>query len=142
MSPSDSHHKLGGLRVLREQTINGKTFPLEYTCEQFRPQFPGDPAANDEVPQASATVRVRTISLHAVPEVRPPEVRGKTGVMDGRYTTDRQGEPVTFPRRPGHIVPDGMYFLSRGRLPEEPDVKALKKYEGERDARSKAPPLH
>jgi len=142
MTPSDTNLKIGELRVLQEKMINGKTFPMVYTYQQFRPKFPGDTTTNDLIMLASTTVRVRTIRLHAVPDVLPPEVQGETSVMDHRYTVDAQGERVKFPRRPGHIVPDGMYFTSRGRLPEQPDVKALKKYEDERDSQLRVPAPH
>lgn len=137
MRPSDSTQKIGELRVLQQRTINGKTFPVLYTYQQFRPESPGEATSNDLIPQASTTVRVRTIRLHDVPDVLPPKVQGKTIVTDQRYTTDRQGEPVKFPTRPGHIVPDGIYFTSEGRLPTKPNIKAIKKFEEERDSENK-----
>jgi hypothetical protein len=142
MIPADTNQKMGELRVLQEKTTNGKTFPMVYTFETFRPKFPGEVTTNNVIKQLEATVRVRTVRLHTVPEVLPPKIPGETIVWDKRYTTDREGERVNFPMRRGHLVPDGLFYMSRGRLPEEPDVKAIKKFEDERDARPRVPPTH
>jgi hypothetical protein len=130
----DNGWKAGELRVQQERTINGRTFPIDYTYEQFRPNYAVDATTNNLVEhQYLVTVHVQKIRLHAVPEVLPPKLQGDTVVVDRRYLADRQSSVALQPRpRPDQIVPDAFYFTSRGRLPAEPDTAAIKKSELER----------
>jgi RNA polymerase sigma factor (sigma-70 family) len=133
----DNGWKAGELRVQQERTINGRTFPIDYTYKQFQPNFAVDATTNNLVEhQYLVTVHVQKIRLHAVPDVLPPKLQGDTAVIDRRYLADRQSSAAIQPRRrPGQIVPDAIYFTSRGRLPTEPDVAAIKKSEQERQLR-------
>lgn len=131
MRPSADGPMTGEVRVLQAKTINGKTFPTVYTYEQFRMKSAGVASSNNPERQLLVTVHVHAIRLHAVPDVLPPKLQGETMVIDERYIVDRQQKPVHFQVGRGSMIPNGMYILYGGRLPEEPDVKMIKKFEQE-----------
>jgi RNA polymerase sigma factor (sigma-70 family) len=137
MRPSADGSISAEVRVLQTKTVNGKTFPTVYTYEQFRTKSAGVPSSNNLERLFLVSVHVHAIHLHAVPDVLPPKPQGDTTVIDERYIMDRQQKPVPFQVEPGSVVPNGMYILHGGRLPEEPDVKMIMKFEKEGLSRSR-----
>jgi RNA polymerase sigma factor (sigma-70 family) len=104
----------GKVRVLQSTTINGRTFPTAYTYEQFRPTA-GFSSTNVQH-QLWVTVNVKKIILHDVPDVLPPKTDGITPIEDFR------GSHFQYP------MGGNEYIITSGRLPEKPDLEAIKKF--------------
>jgi RNA polymerase sigma factor (sigma-70 family) len=111
---SDKVWKAGEVRVMEATNINGRTFPMEYTYEQFR-QNMENPALSTNV-QLRVSVKVNKIILHDVPDVLPPMTDGETIVNDYR------GSAFSFP------AGGNLYIYTSGRLPEKPDRKAINQF--------------
>ena len=123
---SDKVWKAGDLRVLKSTTINGRTFPTEYTYEQFRQNLNNPASSNNVQLQISVNVNVRKIILHHVPVVQPPKCDGVTAVTDYRLSYD-----LTFSKKvnpPREITYGTFYDSTASRLPEKPEAAAIKAY--------------
>jgi RNA polymerase sigma factor (sigma-70 family) len=139
----DNGWKSGEVRVLQETNFNGKTFPMVYTYEQFRPKVNGNTSSNDVEHQLLVTVNARTIRLHSVPDILTPRTKGVTMVNDHRFPNENGAMLLSDPRLPNGIrnkrgipsrVPPGnfeqqaLYLSTADRLPEKPDVEEIKKF--------------
>jgi hypothetical protein len=139
----DNGWKSGEVRVLQETNINGKTFPMVYTYEQFSPKVNGATSSNDVEHQLLVTVNARTIRMHSVPDVLTPKTKGATLVNDHRFANENGVSLLNDPRLPNDIrkkggipprLPPGsfekpaLYLSTADRLPEKPDVEAINKF--------------
>jgi len=114
--PYANGFKLGEFRVQTETNVGGKTFPLVYTYEQFRPQLKNGVSSNDLVQQFLVTVKVQSVHLTSVPDILPPATKGKTRIFESR-----------FPNLPATRSPIA-YSSSATRLPETPEPAAVSQY--------------
>jgi len=115
-TPYANGFKLGEFRVQTETNVGGKTFPLVYTYEQFRPQLKNGVSSNDLVQQFLVTVKVQSVHLTSVPDILPPATKGKTRIFESR-----------FPNLPATRSPIA-YSSSATRLPETPEPAAVSQY--------------
>ncbi len=119
----DNGWKSGEVRVLQETNFNGRVFPTKYTYEQFSPNL--DNPTNLKH-QCLVTVTVQKVSLHSVPDVRPPKTDGETFVNDYRLSVTLH--PRTGNKTPFHFTYGAMYTTTAKRLPEKPDAAGIKAY--------------
>ena len=125
----DNGWKSGEVRVLQETNINGRTFPMVYTYEGFSPKVNGTTSSNEFEHRVLVTVNARTIRLHSVPDVLTPKTKGETMVNDQRFPNEIRNKreiPSRFP--PGRFEQQALYLSTADRLPEKPDVEAIKKF--------------
>jgi RNA polymerase sigma factor (sigma-70 family) len=113
--PFDNGWKEAQVRVLEETNVRGKTFPAVFTCEQLKPKLSGAVTSNDLEQLAIFTIHVHAIRLDSVPEVLPPKTEGTTMIGETRFPNNTENKQT-------------VYLSTADRLPEKPEVEAIKEY--------------
>jgi hypothetical protein len=101
------------VRVLEQTNVGGYVFPKRFNCALFRPRRSGAVTSNDVDLAVTVTVTADAIRLHSIPSILPPKTDGITMVGESRLFGGSRTNQI-------------VYSSTAARLPERPEIKAIK----------------